>query len=76
MGRENADTDQCQKRYYEIHDATCSLLGVTITIEMFPEFFVRSGKLFRREPGLPGTWRARKDSNLRPSESKSDALSS
>jgi hypothetical protein len=76
MGRENADANQCQKRRYDIHDATCSLLGVTITIEMFPEFFVRSEKLFRREPDLPGTWRARKDSNLRPSESKSDALSS
>src|SRR5262245_30110524 len=47
MGRKDPNADECQARNYDIHDAVPLLVGATLESVLFPEFFVRSGKVFR-----------------------------
>jgi len=46
-GRKNTNAYQCQERCYDIHDATCFLCWRHHRVRFVPEFFVRSGKVFR-----------------------------
>jgi hypothetical protein len=59
MGRENASADQCQTGCEDIHVATIIVVGVTIGADLFPEFFVDWGKLFRGN-----RWRATADEDV------------
>src|SRR5690349_4220115 len=47
VGRENSNANECQARNYDIHDAVPLFVGASLESVLFPEFFVRSGKVFR-----------------------------